>query len=438
MSDHEQEQHHEQSAEQAEASVMNDESSELVESDASAASLSENTGDSAEQAQSDDTEEDEGLANEANEEVVALDEIMGQEGSSEGNESDADTTEAQIGSEEIDDSADASSSDVQSGEIDSGSDNDSEETKDEAAFEEVPDDELVEEVDDEMLRKIIEGALLAAGKALNIAKLKTLFPEVACPSDEKILEVLDCISAACEDRGFELKEVASGFRFQVRQELSPWVGRLWEEKPQRYTRALLETLSLIAYRQPITRGEIEEIRGVSVSSSIVRTLMERDWVRIVGHRDVPGRPAMYATTRDFLDYFNLKNLDELPSLSEIRDLDELNKKLELEERSPEGVSLSMPAAEDGEEQDSVLDEIDFKEIDALNKSFEKPKEEEQEEGSVQDDLLAVSETEVIEISVQDEELNDTAGEPVEQGAASNSEEGDKSKTFEPTSTDQPG
>ncbi len=127
----------------------------------------------------------------------------------------------------------------------------------------------------------------------------------------------------------KLKQVSSGYRFQATEEVGPWVSRMWEEKPARYSRALLETLALIAYRQPITRGEIEEIRGVSTSSHIMKTLQEREWVRVVGHRDVPGRPAMYATTRLFLDYFNLKNIDELPSLSEIRDLDEINRELDL-------------------------------------------------------------------------------------------------------------
>lgn len=177
------------------------------------------------------------------------------------------------------------------------------------------------------LVRILEGALLAAGKPLTVARLADVFEEPARPDNEAIREALSQIAGRCEDRGFELVEVASGFRFQVRQELSPWVGRLWQERPQKYSRALLETLALIAYRQPITRGEIEEIRGVAVSSNIIKTLHEREWVRVVGHRDVPGRPAMYATTRQFLDYFNLKSLDQLPALAEIRDLETLNAEL---------------------------------------------------------------------------------------------------------------
>jgi len=177
------------------------------------------------------------------------------------------------------------------------------------------------------LVQIIEGALLAAGRPLTVAQLVDLFEAHERPENSEVREVLKEVAQRCEDRGFELHEVASGFRFQVRQALSPWVARLWHERPQKYSRALLETLALMAYRQPITRGEIEEIRGVAVSSNIIRTLHEREWIRVVGHRDVPGRPAMYATTRQFLDYFNLKSLDQLPVLAEIRDLDTLNAEL---------------------------------------------------------------------------------------------------------------
>jgi segregation and condensation protein B len=177
------------------------------------------------------------------------------------------------------------------------------------------------------LVQIVEGALLAAGKPLTVAQLGELFEEAERPDNAAIRAALDEVAQRCEGRGFELQEVASGFRYQVRQSLSPWVARLWQERPQKYSRALLETLALIAYRQPITRGEIEEIRGVAVSSNIIKTLHEREWIRVVGHRDVPGRPAMYATTRQFLDYFNLKTLDQLPALADIRDLETLNAEL---------------------------------------------------------------------------------------------------------------
>jgi len=178
------------------------------------------------------------------------------------------------------------------------------------------------------IRCITEAALLAAGKPLSLDQLRELFDEGDRPARQVMEHVLVLLEQSCEGRGFELKKVASGYRLQVREEFAPWVGRLFEEKPQRYSRALLETLALIAYRQPITRGEIEEIRGVTVSSNIIRTLLEREWVRVVGHRDVPGRPAMYATTRQFLDYFNLTGLDELPPLSEVRDLEEIGREIE--------------------------------------------------------------------------------------------------------------
>ena len=186
------------------------------------------------------------------------------------------------------------------------------------------------------LVQIIEGALLAAGRPLTVAQLAELFEEHERPENTAIREALKEVAERCEGRGFELQEVASGFRFQVRQSLSTWIARLWQERPQKYSRALLETLALIGYRQPITRGEIEEIRGVAVSSNIIKTLHEREWIRVVGHRDVPGRPAMYATTRQFLDYFNLKSLDQLPALAEIRDLETLNTELGFSEPLPQG------------------------------------------------------------------------------------------------------
>ena len=178
------------------------------------------------------------------------------------------------------------------------------------------------------IQAIVEAALLAAGKPLSLDQLRELFTEEERPARQVMEHVMVLLESACEGRGFELKKVASGYRIQVREEFAPWVGRLFEEKPQRYSRALLETLALIAYRQPITRGEIEDIRGVTVSSNIIRTLLEREWVRVVGHRDVPGRPAMYATTKQFLDYFSLAGLDQLPPLNEIRDLEEIGREIE--------------------------------------------------------------------------------------------------------------
>lgn len=217
------------------------------------------------------------------------------------------------------------------------------------AFEEVT--YPVQEIDAQTLQQIIEGLLLSAGRPLSVTALSELFLEGERPGNDQIRDALDAIARDCEGRGFELKEVASGFRFQVPQKLSPWISRLSEEKPQRYTRALLETLGLIAYRQPITRGDIEEIRGVAVSSTIIRTLLDREWIRVVGHRDVPGRPAMFATTRHFLDYFNLKNLQELPPLAEIRDLDQLNPELDLSDE--EGRVLVLP---EESESDDMVDE----------------------------------------------------------------------------------
>lgn len=193
------------------------------------------------------------------------------------------------------------------------------------------------------IRNIVEAALLASGRPMSVDQLRELFEEGERPARQVVEHVLVMLDKACEDRGFELRKVASGYRFQVRQAYASWVGRLFEEKPQRYSRALLETLSLIAYRQPITRGEIEDIRGVTVSSNIIRTLQEREWVRVVGHKDVPGRPAMYATTRQFLDYFNLTSLEELPPLADIRDLEEIGR--EIEKTIQAEIEFETPAGE---------------------------------------------------------------------------------------------
>ena len=205
-------------------------------------------------------------------------------------------------------------------------------------------------------KQIIEGLLMAAGKPLPMNKIAEVFTDKERPEPDQLKAALKEIESDCEARGFELKKVGSGYRFQVKQQYSEWVGKLWDEKPQRYSRALLETISIIAYRQPVTRGEIEKIRGVAVSTNIIRTLLEREWVRIVGHRDVPGRPAMYATTKQFLDYFNLKSLDELPPLSDIRDMEDLAPELSLEEVALESRVLDFPSAEDQEDDFDVMDE----------------------------------------------------------------------------------
>lgn len=185
----------------------------------------------------------------------------------------------------------------------------------------------------EQFKAIIEAALFAAGEPLNIESLQKIFaPEM--PSADEIKNVLILIAQDYEQRSLELKQTASGYRFQVKQDYSTWVSKLWEEKPPRLSRALLETLALIAYRQPITRAEIEDVRGVSVSSGIIKTLLDRDWIKIVGHREVPGKPALYATTKQFLDDLNLMSLQQLPELSEIKELDsiedEIAKQLQLE------------------------------------------------------------------------------------------------------------
>jgi segregation and condensation protein B len=192
-----------------------------------------------------------------------------------------------------------------------------------------------------MLKQIVEAALVAAGGPLTLDQILALFGEDERPERALVLECVRELESDYRTRGIEIAEVAGGYRVQVRSSVAPWVARLWDEKAPRYSRALLETLALIAYRQPITRGEIEEIRGVAVSTNIVKTLTEREWIRVVGHRDVPGRPALYATTRKFLDYFGLRSLNDLPSLSEIRDPESfLNDELALDQPAAEPTERS--------------------------------------------------------------------------------------------------
>ncbi|WP_363797275.1 SMC-Scp complex subunit ScpB [Lysobacter firmicutimachus] len=185
-------------------------------------------------------------------------------------------------------------------------------------------------MDQLLVTRIVEAALLAANQPLTLAQLHALFPEDQPPPPDSVETALQTLREGCAGRGVELVEVASGFRFQVQADVHAWVARLWTERQTRYTRATLETLALIAYRQPITRGEIEQVRGVAVSSNIIKALEEREWIRVVGHRDVPGKPALFGTTKAFLDYFGLKRLDDLPPLSEIKDIGELEPQLPLD------------------------------------------------------------------------------------------------------------
>ena len=217
------------------------------------------------------------------------------------------------------------------------------------------------------LKHIIEATLLAAGRPVPTQQLLDLFDERERPTPEQMKAALDLLTADYAERGIELVEVASGWRIQVRPRVADVVSRLWQERPSRYSRALLETLALVAYRQPITRSEIEEIRGVSISSTIMRTLQERNWIRIVGHREVPGRPELLGTTREFLDYFGLKSLDQLPTLAELKDVETI------------GVQLELPAGDaTGSVEENTTEAVGEAESDAASEAVaesENPSEE---------------------------------------------------------------
>src|SRR5690606_19729016 len=199
------------------------------------------------------------------------------------------------------------------------------------------------EIDQSLVTRIVEAALLASSQPLTLVQLKGLFPLDEPIPDGSVEAALAELQAGGAQRGVELVEVASGWRFQVQADVHPWVARLWNERQTKYTRATLETLALIAYRQPITRGEIEQIRGVTVNSSIIKALEEREWIRVVGHRDVPGKPELLATTKTFLDYFGLKRLDELPPLSELKDIGELEPQRPFAPAIPAGMATAGPA-----------------------------------------------------------------------------------------------
>jgi segregation and condensation protein B len=210
---------------------------------------------------------------------------------------------------------------------------------------------------DHPMSNVVEAVLLAAGRPVTVEQIQELFEEHERPPAEDVLAALAGLAQRYEGTGVELREVASGWRVQVRPQYSDIVSRLWQERPSRYSRALLETLALIAYRQPITRGEIEDIRGVTIASTIMRTLHERNWIRVVGHREVPGRPELLSTTREFLDYFGLKSLDDLPTLAELQDVDAINEQLDFPGAPTvvEPVALPAPAAQ-GEGAAAEFDE----------------------------------------------------------------------------------
>lgn len=204
----------------------------------------------------------------------------------------------------------------------------------------------------------VEAALLAAGRNLSLAELAELFEEHERPDAAALRGILEQVGQRCEGQAYELRQTASGYRLQVRRELAPTVSRLWPERPARYSRALLETLSLIAYRQPITRAEIESVRGVAVNPNIIKTLLERNWIRVVGHREVPGRPELLGTTRDFLDYFGLASLGQLPPLEELKLLEDLNPQLALPQPVGAVADTAETAAEPAQEvaDDTPVDE----------------------------------------------------------------------------------
>lgn len=220
-----------------------------------------------------------------------------------------------------------------------------------------PPEQPTRRMDQPLINRIVEAALLASHQPVTLAQLQGLFPEDEPAPPGSVERALELLAEACAGRGVELVEVASGFRYQITGEVHGWVSRLWTDRKTRYTRATLETLALIAYRQPITRGEIEQVRGVAVSSNIIQALEEREWIRVIGHRDVPGKPALFGTTKAFLDYFGLKRLDELPPLSELRDLGELEPQLPLGDDGQPAAPLPAGAAANDDAQTSNTDTV---------------------------------------------------------------------------------
>jgi segregation and condensation protein B len=264
------------------------------------------------------------------------------------------------------------------------------------------------------LAPLLEAFLLASGKPQSLDRLFELFEEGERPEPAVFKKALTLLGKSCEGRAFELKEVSSGYRLQIREKFSPWVGRLWEERPQRYSRALLETIALIAYRQPITRGEIEDVRGVAVNSNIVKTLLEREWIRVVGYRDVPGKPAMFATTKMFLDHFNLKNLEDLPPLAELREM-ETDPVLDFDDAPvPQGLQeLADASAEPEEEKEETSFHTLLLELDSMEEGIKTDFDDLLRDAVDGDEPTTEPETEVAEPTIEVELESEPEAEPEE-------------------------
>ncbi len=254
------------------------------------------------------------------------------------------------------------------------------------------DHDLEHNLDQNFIGRVVEAAIMAAPQPLSITQIYALFPDDEPAPVGSVERAISELQQACDERGVELIEVASGFRFQVKNEVHNWVARLWTERQSKYTRATLETLALIAYRQPITRGEIEQIRGVAVNAQMVKALEDREWIRVVGHRDVPGKPALFGTTKGFLDYFGLKSLDALPPLAELKEIPELDPQLPFD-RVPQVASAAMINAEENSEEES-------NEISDENS--------EEDTGDTNEELKAVEMTSDDENETNNEEADDIA------------------------------
>lgn len=251
------------------------------------------------------------------------------------------------------------------------------------------------DLDQDLIRRIVEAAIMAAPQPLSITQIYAVFPDDEPAPVGSVERAISELQQACDDRGVELIEVASGFRFQVKNEVHNWVARLWTERQSKYTRATLETLALIAYRQPITRGEIEQIRGVAVNAQMVKALEDREWIRVIGHRDVPGKPALFGTTKGFLDYFGLKSLDALPPLAELKEIPELDPQLPFD-RVPQVASAAMMNAEENADEES-------KEISEDNSD-----EDADEDSNENEELKAVETTSDDENKTHNDEADDIA------------------------------